>query len=374
MSATDGGGFQGQVYIGGNLLGLLEVVGNELAGPGMVASSGLIQITGGMPDDSQLQVEGDVQGTLNSGTLAGDIHVGGDLYGTIVVTNSVEPSGLIEIAGDMWYLSLLQVGGHFRGQANMSALEGAIHIGGDMSGLIDVLYCIGDPGHIRVNGGFRPYPGGPAPRIEAFDMGSPRSYITFDYDCSGDPWALGAQVVFHADPCPYTHNTPSARVWHCVHCFADMNNDGSINSADGTPLGTGPFFLALNDPPQYALNFAGLGEANPDWNPNDPQAVPRFLNGPVLFHGNCNCDALFNWDDEPDFLHLVSTHACVNGCIGRDALERVTPDELATEIVATVDPAILPDAPALMQETIALYEGEPEPQAYWQAVKDNITP
>jgi len=322
-SATDGGGFQGQVSIGGSLLGLLEVVGNELAGPGMVAPSGVIQIAGGMPYGSQVQVEGDIQGTLSSAMLAGGIDIGGDL-----------------------------------------------------SGLIDVLYCIGDSdpnhpfaGHIRVNGGFRPYQGGPAPRIQAFDMGSPRSYITFDYDGSGDPWASGAQVVLEADPYPYTHNTPSARIWHCVHCFADINNDGSINSADGTPFGTGPFFLALTNPAQYALNFPGLGEANPDWDPNDPEAVPRFLSGPILFHGNCNCDQLFNWDDEPDFLDLVSSHACVNGCAGRGELSRMAPDALATEIVANVDPEILPDAPALMEETIALYPDQPEAQEYWQTVQ-----
>jgi hypothetical protein len=365
LSIAAGSGISGEVSIDQAFLGELEL-------DAQIAEDGVIEIAGEVAADARVWVGSNFLGTF---------HATSDYPGALEIDGMVGPAGLILIDGEMPYPSLLEVGSHFRGTLEIEALAGYVHIGADMSGLIDVLYCIGDSdpshpfaGHIRVNGGFRPHPGGPAPRIEAFDMGSPRSYITFDYDCSGDPWASGAQVVFYADPFPYTHNTPSARVWHCVHCFADMNNDGSINSADGTPLGTGPFFLALNDPPQYALNFAGLGEANPDWNPNDPEAVPRFLSGPVLFHGNCNCDQFFNWDDEPDFLDLVSSHACVNGCAGRGELSRMAPDALATEIVANVDPEILPDAPALMEETIALYPDQPEAQEYWQTVQAGACP
>jgi hypothetical protein len=280
----------------------------------------------------------------------------------------------------MPYASHVQVGSHFQGTLNINTLAGYVNIDGDMAGLIDVTGCIGDSdpnhpfaGHIRVNGGFRPYQGGPSPRIQAFDMGSPRSYITFDYDCTGDPWASGAQVVLEADPFPYTHNTPSARIWSCVYCFADMNNDGSINSSDGTPFGTGPFFLALNDPAQFARNFPGLGEANPEWDPNDPEGVPRFVSGPALFHGNCNCDQYFNWDDEADFLDLVSSHACVNGCSGRGEMSRLAPEEMASELIANIDPEILPETPALMEETIALYPDQPETQEYWQTVQENVS-
>jgi len=387
----------GALVVDGDLTGYLHVYGGALAGT--------VTISGNVTPDAAIATPyGPLSGTVQVGYLDGPVYVGagsaadltgsvtvdhdmtglvsinGNLTGELAIGGTLLPEGLIDIGGEMPYPSHVQVGGHFQGTLNTDALAGSIHIGADMSGLIDVVNYIGDNdpnhpfgGHIRVNGGFRAYEGGPAPRIEAYDMVSPRSYITFDYDASNDPWEAGAEVVFEADPEPYVKNTPSARIWHSVYCLGDMNNDGNINSADGTPFGTGPFFLALTNPAQYALNFPGLGEANPEWDPINPQSKPRFISGPVLFHGNCNCDMVFDWGDRRAFLDLVSSHACTN-CEGQDELSRMPPEELASEIVANVDPEILADAPALMQETIDLYSDQPEAQEYWQAVQENVGP
>ena len=145
-----------------------------------------------------------------------------------------------------------------------------------------------------------------------------------------------------------------------------MNNGGSVNTAD-----IAPFYMALQNPALYATTYPGLGEANPEWNSHFPEAKPRFLSGPVLFHADCNCDGLVNWNDLNACTALWMSWQCANACDQGDAVLPVAPEEVAFEILTNVDSEILPAIPEGIESSIEYYEN-PDVQAYWVEVKEYV--
>ncbi len=349
----------GSVIVDENLVGDLEIVGD-------IAEAGLLEIGGDVEAGGRVSVSADLLGTL---------HVPGDVDGLVHVGGMLGPDGVLEIDGNVRESGTVLVGGSLRGALYLDWLDGAVRVGGDMAGLIDILYCIGDPdpndvyaGHIHVIGGFEPYEGGPDPLITAFDMGA-KANIVFGYDGNNPDhqWAPGAEVIISTAPYPYTENTPSAHVWMTTGCFADVNCDWRIDEDDRAP-----FYQALHDPWDYAGTYPGLGEPNPEWDQEHPDDVPRFLSGMVLFAGDCNCDGAFDSRDTDPFEVLVLDGLCVHACggIGR-AMDVAAPEETAAAIVASVPSEAIPVAQAVIEDSIPLYT-DPDVQDYWATVRDNL--
>jgi hypothetical protein len=343
-----------------------DLAGRGYITAGAIGKGGQVQIDGGIGTDARMEASTD---------LLGDLTVTGNVEGLIDIGGMLGPDALLEIDGNVRESGTVLVGGSLRGELDLGWLDGAVRVGGDMAGLIDILYCIGDPdpndvyaGHIHVIGGFEPYEGGPDPLITAFDMGA-KANIVFGYDGNDwrHQWAEGAEVIISTAPYPYTENTPSAHVWMTTGCFADVNCDWRIDEHDRKP-----FYQALDDPWDYAATYPGLGEPNPEWDPEHPDDVPRFLSGMVLFAGDCNCDGAFNSRDTDPFEVLVLDGLCVHACggIGR-AMDVAPPEETAAAIVASVPSEAIPGAQAVIEASIPLYT-DPDVQDYWATVRDNL--
>ncbi|MFO0839930.1 MAG: hypothetical protein U1D55_15570 [Phycisphaerae bacterium] len=129
--------------------------------------------------------------------------------------------------------------------------------------------------------------------------------VVVDYDGWNplDDWIFGATVKIGSTV--YGGNSPAAHLWEITSCRGDMNNDGDVNTLDYVPFG-----LALVDPAAYAAQYPGL-------------------DGSRVYHGDCNCDGVFNAADTNRLVELVAGLCCT-----------VTPDCLALEC---------DDVPALLE-------------------------
>lgn len=192
-------------------------------------------------------------------------------------------------------------------------LLGKLHIHGDLPG------ATGDPdftfhtrvtgnvaGELLIDGGLHNGYGD-----EVLVLGSVLAggAIVVDYDGyeSADDWQPGATVRVSTLP-PYTSspgNYPGARIYRITACRGDMNNDGVVNSQDGSKTDPASSYrVARDNPTQYAAQFPGL-------------------DGSRTYHGNCNRDfdlALtppddkFDTADDDPFERLKTLPCCVADC------------------------------------------------------------
>ena len=325
-----------------SLTGKLDVYQADLDFDVDFATIGDFEFAGGMVDlDANFTTTGVLE--FDGGTL--DIATGKTLQ-----VGSARIS-----AGDMNLNGNLTVDGDVSGPIRVPQdLTGAIHFGGDLNGTIHVTGDLNDVnadlsgGHIRIDGSLNDDPDAPIEILVDGVFAAPANteYIAVDYDGWHplDTWVSGAKVS--VDGNTYTGNTPAARVWEITGFKGDMNNDGLVNGAD-----IDPFFLALGDPNQYALNFAGLA-------------------GSLLCHADMDEDGFFTGADIDPFFLCLATGGC--GCCGGACGFDISPEWVAFMIETHVRSARLLDVIALLIDH-AQREPDPTRRVFWNQVVDLLT-
>lgn len=115
------------------------------------------------------------------------------------------------------------------------------------------------------------------------------------------------------------------------------------------------------------MTYPGLAETDP----NNPTA---YTGGCVIWHGDCNCDGVFDFGDINPFVALLSGTCDPNcpDCQGDDGGERMSPQELADRLVENIWPELYDDLVWVVAETIDWQETR-DLRAYWQAVYAALT-
>ncbi len=416
------GGYNGQVSIGTDVAGRVSVTGSldgELTVSGKVADTGEVNIDGGIDRAGQVSVAGNLEGSLDvgddvaaaesprifigndvytgadvtvAGNLAGGIEIGRHLMGTALAT------GEVHVHGDILYGGSITIGGDLRGLVATHTLgewrgdlAGFVHVGGNMSGQMDITGRLGDVtlagdfgGHVRVNGAFAPVfgqsPQPPAPLIHihenfvAEEAGSigPTSYIAFDYDGyhSGDIWDVSASVIIVDPEDPIRGNSPEQHVWATTSPRGDMNNNAGPEDEFPGFDDINPFVSALTEPATFEVDFPGLSEFDSN--------SAEFVSGNVIYHGDCNCSGEFGFDDINAFVALVSTHTVDPGCLGEGAgagapaPPSIPAVVVAQKLEARIAPSLKSGLLTVIAEAIKQYE-QPAMRAYWQTVRTELT-
>lgn len=221
-------------------------------------------------------------------------------------------------------------------------VAGTIDIGGDLSGQV-ILRKPLQSGRIHVRGSLVDNPAGHEIEIPAIDS---NGAIAIDYDGwqEGDEWEEGATVVIGSTT--YTENMPSMNIWEIQRCKGDMNNSGWVTVADFDP-----FLMALNDPQLYEQTYPGL-------------------EGSILWHGDCNCDGVFDSDDFDEAKDLMARECCTTDCLYFNCeVDPIGPTPLSTATM--LNGAVSAHMrPALFATVMDLAEDSSDPPraAFWGQV------
>lgn len=274
------------------------------------------------------------------------------------------------------------------GTAQPQGLTGELRFTGSLKQDVDVtihgnLHDPEDPqsqapqmrgGHIIILGGFGPAQGEATITIDG-SLTGPRPFIAVDYDGWDEPhrWQAGGTVVImkpdpndpNVPPLYLNGNTPTRHVWEITQCRGDMNNDGAVNVGD-----INPFIQALSYVQAYALAFPGLGALEDPW---DPRAGSR------VYHGDCNCDGVFDFDDINPFVELLyryppcCSHECP--CPGGNAQGGGLPEPeyLAAKLAVNVKPELFDDLVALAAAAASV-QTDPKLKVYWEKVHHALKP
>lgn len=362
-SHNDGGTLQ----IGGPMAGCVRVEQlNRNLQLHSVAEGGAVDIAefGGLAEDFEARL------AVENG-MAGCLSIGGDTAGPPPDTANVRYAEL-----------------EF-GTAAPQRLTGRIVFSGSITNGVDVaihgdLHDPEDPqsqdpqmrgGHIIIEGGFGSEQGTPSTITIDGSLTGPRPFIAVDYDGWDSPhrWKrLGTVIITKPDPndpnvppLSLYGNTPTRHVWEITECRGDMNNDGEVNFGD-----INPFVTALSHVAQYSRDFPGLGAVEHPW---DPEAGSR------VYHGDCTCNGLFDFDDINPFIALVTrippccSHECP--CTGGNALGGGLPEPelLAAKLAVNVKPELFNDL-VDMAAAAASVQTDPKLKLYWEKVHHALAP
>jgi hypothetical protein len=377
------------VTVGQDFTGSLEV-GNGAAGAFTVGRdwTGSINVTGTV--NGRLQAGNDLLGEVTLGAMGSQavVDVGRNLANHFYVADSIDGSmtvggdvqstienGLGSLTADLWIKgNLISSGAVLITPAFPSTCTpGTIRLDGDMSGTIDIpVLCdqAGDlsQGHIIVNGSFAE---GGIIHLSAPLSGTAFFSCDFDGWDASDDWSPNAVVIIDRPWGPeyYYGNTEDQHLWHTTWVRGDLDNNSDPNAVFPDFTDINPFILALSDPASYALTYPGLAEVDP----NDPST---YTGGSVIYHGDCNCDMVFDFADINAFISLLNGQPDPNcpdypeGDGG--AGEQRTPEELAKLLADNVAPELYDGLVYVVGQAI---EAQPddESRAYWEAVYAALT-
>jgi hypothetical protein len=332
---------------------------------------------------------------LHMGELRGTVHIGNELQGWFTLGGAAD-TGLIEVLGCLsgeissvyTFGGRASVGGDLTGTFaayNFTEftpdLTGAIVVDGNVSGTITIeghLDDRGDPaepnnpygplsgGHIIIDGGLQA-----GAWIEiGLRMAGQTEFVTVNYDAYGlEAWGPEATIVLGDGEFDhyYHENTPAQRLWAVTPCRGDLNNSGAVGFGD-----INPYIVAKNYPDTYALTYPGLGAFQ-----------TSNMAGSRIWHGDANCDEVFNSSDDNPFVARVIAQCCDSDCPGcqggrneggegAEGPPDLPAEDLAAELAANVWPELYEDLLGMVLETI---DGAPneEVQAYWQTVYATLT-
>lgn len=321
---------------------------------------------------------GDLVGELHvrTGSTQGIVFEGTTVTGTIssdgpwsgAVTAGFDMRARIEIPGDadLW----LHVGRYEPWYPEVD-FRGRVIVGGDMLGFINVKGDWGDPndtfaGSVMINGSFLA-PDAPSHiKVDGQVVGA-GTFLAVNYDAhDGGVWDPNAVVIIGDPNDPnnvHNGNTPALHLWE-TKCKGDMDGDQVVSFPD-----INPFILALTNAVGYSEYFPGLGCTN---DPNDPNC----LAGSRIWRGDLTCDnpPHLGFEDINPFVVLLTDPCCQPTCdpCSGDGGERMSPQQLASELAATIWPELYNDLVAIVEENIDLQPDE-ESQAYWEAVHAALT-
>ena len=240
-----------------------------------------------------------------------------------------------------------------------SITEGRFSVGGDIRGAESAIETVNfrDPGnlsggHLIVNGAFGD-PGPPGPVIIVHNQMDLTSFIGLNYDAPPPTvsWRSGTVDIGSISYHENTSEARAARVWGITACRGDMDGNGAVDFND-----INPFVEALQNVEAYSRHFPGLGSTGPSW---DPAAGSR------SWHGDCNCDGVFDFNDINPFVAKIGTHSC-------DCLPAGDPPSMAAEVAATgLRAHVLPENRVPLLALVAQEAGfghTPAIRAYWQSV------
>ena len=389
-----------------------------------IEGCGVFRIDGGIDEDAHLAVQNiGWWGPGQIGTLAIDGDMAGELYVKRLQRNlqlgNVPPSGRIWIdefrgySAEPFRASLvvanglagdLAIGGKAAGPPPETAnvqyarleigtaapegVTGELYFSGSLNQDVDVtihgdLHDPEDPqsqdpqmsgGHIIILGGFGTAQGEATITIDGALTG-PRPFIVVDYDGWHElhRWqASGTVIITTPDPNDpnvpplYLYgNTPAWHVWEITECRGDMNNDGAVDFGD-----INPFVQALSYVRAYSLDFPGLGALEDPWDPNA---------GSRVYHGDCNCDGVFDFGDINPFIELVAqpqpccSHECPCTAGGGGLMAMPEPEYLAAKLAVNVKPELFDDLVA-MAAAAASVQTDPKLKTYWEKVHHTLAP
>jgi hypothetical protein len=352
------GGFYGHAHVGGDL-GWLFISSPDYPvgefGPSAVltvdgnlthwfhiyggALAGTVTISGSATADSAIATPyGPLSGTLTLGSLAGAVYVGAgngaDLSGSLNILGDLAGTGLVSVAGDLTGMIALGDPANPAGQITSGSIsiDGQIDdVSGDLSG-----------GHINIYGSLT----GAIESVGGF-AGS-TEYIAVDANGGDlqDGWVSPGYIKLGSTY--YYGNTPGMRLWDVSDCRGDFNSDWVVDIAD-----LNLWFTALSKPSEYALEYPGLGTSR-------------------VFHGDTNCDGVFNGYDRASFLDRLARHCCDVECPGCESEGRMASGSLAEELKAAIWPENYADLVGAVVD-LAAEESQPQDQAYWEAVYQGLT-
>ncbi|MEW6251021.1 MAG: hypothetical protein AB1716_10270 [Planctomycetota bacterium] len=333
------GPLSGQLTVHGAVYGPNEF--EDLPASGAVSlgsiGDGLVKFVGtpqtrGPAIGGSLIVESDANGHIQL--------VDGDLQGTVWI------KGALNAAVEMTYL-----GGssHVTGTLRVSGpMNGYMYIGGSVLGPPGGL----SGGHIVIDGPLGSPEGGG--QIHIYGEINETGYVVTNNDVSDpDNSPFGPFAFVLVWPWYYYETTPAEHIWRVSKCRGDCNNS-NYNPIPVDYDDVNPFILALTDPETYDLTYPGLG-------------------GPVrLFHADCNCDGLVDFNDINALVALIELGTCVYDCPGDDAPPLGAPEVTAGELRAHLRPENRVTLLSVVSQT-ATQARSRALRDYWQAVYEHLT-
>lgn len=269
---TDGADAGGIFSYGGYLPGFdLHVTGDFLNG-GIYAQ--------GTTDGAALPGSADVRRGID-----GSFRIDGDFGGATTVTRFM--CAFLDVAPDLSTCD---------GSCPNLSLDGIVSIGGDLytadsNAVVPAWYVSGNlNGQILIDGSLID-DSDAEPEIDIDGVIASTGAIAIDYDGydAADTWESGAEIDVGAST--FTGNSPANAVYEITPCKGDMNNDGVVDSSDGTTT-TGPFATGRDNPSTYSTDFPGLA-------------------GSRVYHGDVNFDTVFDAADNTGFITINSLSCCI---------------------------------------------------------------
>jgi len=361
---TIGEDLVGAITVSGSVSGAVDVLDNLALGGsitlGSMLSGSNSRIRVYKSHSGQVAVAGDmnslIQLNYGAGYTSGSVDIGGDLNGDVTVDGNLNGDISVghELSGDIEITYGHSLNGDITIKRNMT---GTIDVGYDLSGTVHVLRDAEDPndsqddfsgqigvshdltGRILIDGSLKDNPAVDYEIEIAGTIDDEGGAITIDYDGwhKFHEWEDGA--IVRVDGQNYSDNYPSLHIWEVSECKADLTNDWSVTLLDAH------WFWHAQDPDWYSENFPGL-------------------EGSRVWHGDTNCDGLYDEDDYVTFMARVASGVCSPLCSLPPPPLRAPPAETA-ELLLRMLPA---DQDFDLLEAVgraANDEDEPEAAQYW---------
>jgi hypothetical protein len=249
-------------------------------------------------------------------------------------------TGIVHVSQDVGVQAWFGIMGNVSGNGNV-----VVH------GLLD--------GKIRVNGSLLNTVSGPEIEIGGAMASSAAIAINSDgYEVGDDNWALGA--VIRVNGTDYTGNTPASRIVDITCPKGDMDN-----SADPRNPSTwhpdfddiNPFVLALSNPSAYDTAYVALSESR-------------------VYHADCNCDGVVDFDDIDAFTArlggvIPACETCNWGDAPAGPPAPLDPVAVAEMYRTRLAPERLPVFVQMVRALVSRYDGAPRGE-FWAAVLANL--
>jgi hypothetical protein len=279
-------------------------------------------------------------GSLEMAGVETDLEINGDIENDVTVT--------ADLTGGIWQLGIL------------TATTGTLHVRGSVSGHI-VLHRLSDligdlgGGHIIVDGSVLA-----GAQVNASTNGLDKEFIVARFGgwLSGETGCAIDQNAYVALDYQCTTGTcldcPDLQVRGVTYCKGDMNNWGWTDFND-----VNWFVAALANPSAFSIAHPGLGGT-----------ADNYVAGGLLYHGDCNCDGAFNYDDINALIARLGT--CSSDCQQNlDDVPPYDPAGLAQQLRSHIDAENLPALRA-----IAAAEAQHAPRSavrhFWHLVHQHL--